>query len=147
MLTGSFFNSVDEKGRAFVPTKLRYSLGERIWLVKGLDVCLYVYTPDAFAAFTEEYVTNRTLEDPNARKFQRFILGGSREIEIDKQGRINIPQDHMDYAGIDKDVVFVGCGDRIELWGAELYAKEMAPGNLDPDEMMRGKARAATEEE
>ncbi|MCL2111127.1 MAG: division/cell wall cluster transcriptional repressor MraZ [Clostridiales bacterium] len=146
MLTGSYFNTVDNKGRVFIPTKLRYGLGERIWLVKGIDACLYVFTQEAWSAFTDEYVTNRTLKDSKARKLQRFILGGSRELEIDRQGRINLPQDHSDYAKIDKDVVFVGCGDRIELWGAEVYEREMNPDTLDPDEMMRGADEAVGEE-
>ena len=114
MLTGNYFNTIDAKGRVFVPTKLRYELGERIWLVKGIDACLYIFTQEGWAAFTGEYVNNRTLKDAKARRLQRFVLGGSRELEIDRQGRVNLPQDHMDYAGIVRDVVFVGCADRID---------------------------------
>ena len=138
MLTGSYFNSIDNKGRVFIPTKLRCSLGERIWLVKGIDTCLYIFTQESWSEFMNSYITNRTLKDAKSRKLQRFILGGSRELEVDRQGRINLPQDQIDYAGIDKDVVFVGCMDRIELWSAEAYEKEMAQETLDPDELMRG---------
>ena len=137
MLTGSYFNTIDNKGRAFVPTKLRFELGERIWLVKGIDSCLYIFTQEAWANFTDAYITTLTMKDAKARKLQRFILGGSRELEIDKQGRINIPQDQIEYAGIEKDVVFVGCMDRIELWSADAYEKEMLQENLNPDELMR----------
>jgi mraZ protein len=137
MLTGSYFNTIDNKGRAFVPTKLRFELGERIWLVKGIDTCLYIFTQEAWANFTDAYITNLTMKDTKARKLQRFILGGSRELEIDKQGRINIPQDQIEYAGIEKDVVFVGCMDRIELWSADAYEKEMSKESLNPDELMR----------
>ena len=137
MLTGSYFNTIDNKGRAFVPTKLRFELGERIWLVKGIDACLYIFTQESWANFTDAYIKNLTMKDAKARKLQRFILGGSRELEIDKQGRINIPQDQIDYAGIEKDVVFVGCMDRIELWSADAYEKEMSQESLNPDELMR----------
>ena len=141
MLTGSYFNTVDEKGRVFIPTKLRYSLGERIWLVKGADTCLYVFTQDSWADFAGRYINNLTLKDSNARKAQRFFAGSARELEIDKQGRINLPQEQMDYAGIKKDVVIMGCVDRIEIWSAEAHAKEME--NLDPDQLMRDAQKAA----
>jgi len=140
MFTGSYYNTIDIKGRVFIPTKLRYSLGERIWLVKGIDTCLYIFTQEAWAEFTDEYVKKRSLKDGKARKLQRFVLGGSRELEIDKQGRINLPQDQIEYAGIEKDVVFVGCNDRIELWSDEGYRKEMSAENLNPDELMAGAA-------
>ena len=142
MLTGSYFNSIDVKGRVFIPAKLRYSLGERVWLVKGIDTCLYIFTQESWSDFMDSYITNRTMKDAKSRKLQRFILGGSRELEIDRQGRINIPQDQIEYAGIEKDVVLVGCADRIELWSAEAYEKEMAKENLNPDELMRDAADA-----
>ena len=137
MLTGSYTGTIDSKGRVFIPTKLRYTLGERVWVVKGIDACLYIFTQDSWSAFMDDYVTNRTLKDAKARKLQRFLLGGSRELDIDRQGRVNLPQDQIDYAGIDKDVVFVGCMDRIELWSSEAWSQEMAPGNLQPDVLMR----------
>jgi len=140
MFAGSYFNTVDNKGRVFVPAKLRYSLGERIWLVKGIDGCLTIFTQEGWYDFAGKYVTNRTMKDEKARKLRRFIFGGSRELEIDKQGRINLPQDLMDYAGIDKDVAFVGCGDLVELWNMEAYESEMDPDNLDPKEIMRDAA-------
>jgi MraZ protein len=146
MLTGSYFNTVDDKSRIAIPAKLRYELGERVWLVKGIDTCLYVFTQDGWADFKDEYITNLKMTDTNARRLQRFILGGSREFEIDKQGRINLPQDHKDYAGIEKDVVFLGCGNRIELWPLDAYEKEIDPANLNPDELMSSVASAAAGE-
>ncbi|MDR3364795.1 MAG: division/cell wall cluster transcriptional repressor MraZ [Clostridiales Family XIII bacterium] len=146
MFTGNYFNTIDAKGRVFIPTKLRFSLGERVWLVKGVDACLYILTEGAWREFTAEYITKLTLKDAKARKLQRFFLGNSREVEIDKQGRVNLPQDHIEYAAIEKDVVFVGCGERIELWGAESFGKEMDPKAFDPDELMRGAAGITDEE-
>jgi MraZ protein len=145
MLTGSYTGTIESKGRVTIPTKLRYDLGERIWIVKGIDACLYIFTQGSWSDFMNDYVTNRTLKDAKARKLQRFILGSSRELEIDRQGRINLPQDQIDYAAIEKDVVFVGCLDRIELWSAEAFEKEMAPGNLRPDELMRDAEEAEGE--
>ena len=145
MLTGCYFNTIDSKGRALIPNKLRYRLGERIWLVKGIDPCLYIFTQEEWLAFTDKYLDNLTLKDAKSRMLQRFILGGSREIEIDGQGRINLPQDHIDYAGIKKDAVFVGCGKLVELWDAEAYEKATGPDAVDPDDLMRDAAETVGE--
>ncbi|MCL1895176.1 MAG: division/cell wall cluster transcriptional repressor MraZ [Clostridiales bacterium] len=146
MLTGCYFNTIDSKGRALIPNKLRYRLGERIWLVKGIDKCLYIFTQEEWLAFTDRYLNNLTLKDAKSRMLQRFILGGSREIEIDGQGRINLPQDHIDYAGINKDAVFVGCGKLVELWAAEEYEKATGPDSVKPDELMRDATETVGEE-
>lgn len=137
LLTGSYFNTVDNKGRAFVPTKLRYDLSERIWLVKGFDSCIYLMSQEAWKDFIETYITDLSLKDSNARRLQRFIFGNSKELDIDSHGRINIPQDHLEYAGIDKDIVFVGAGDRVELWSKERYEADTDPDVLDPDLLIR----------
>jgi len=146
MLTGSYFNTIDVKGRVVIPTKLRYSLGERIWLVRGIDPCLYIFTQKEWDEYTNKYINNRSMTDAKARKLQRFTLGGSHELDIDRQGRINLPQNLIDYAGIDKDVVFIGCPNRIEVWSAEAYEEDMSPENLDPDELMKDASGAASED-
>ena len=137
MFTGTHTNSIDEKGRVVIPVKLRYGLGERVWLSKGPDGCLNIFTQDGWSEYKSAYVTNRTLKDENARKLQRFIFGGAHELDIDqRQGRINLPQDLIDYAGIGKEVVFVGAESYIELWDPAAYEKEMGPDNLNPKRIM-----------
>ena len=143
MFTGSYYNTIDSKGRALIPVKFRYSLGERVRLVRGVDACLYVFTQETWAAFEQKYINNLDLTDENARELQRFLLGGEHELEVDKVGRINLPKDSALYAGLDKEVAFVGCGDRVELWDAEIYLNKMKPGNLDPSKLMREAARAS----
>ena len=138
MLTGTYFNTIDSKGRVVIPTKLRNSLGERIWVVKGPDGCLNVFTQQGWMEYTGAYITNRTLKDEKARQLQRFILGGAHELEIDRQGRVNLPQDLINYAGIEKDVAFMGVGGYIELWSVAAYEREMGADNLDPKLVMAG---------
>ena len=137
MFIGSYNNTLDTKGRAFIPSKMRFSLGERIMLVKGIDDCLYIFTTSAWEEYTKKYIENRSMADKDSRKLARFFLGNSKECEIDKQGRINFPADHLLYAEIDKDIVFVGCGDLIEVWDKNKYDKEMSSSNLNPDELMQ----------
>ena len=146
MLTGCYSNTIDAKGRVIIPTKLRYGLGERIWLVMGIDKCLYIFTSDSWADYRNRYISNRSMTDINARKMQRLTIGHSHELEIDRQGRINLPQILIDYAGIEKDVVFLGCDDRIEVWDSAIYEQDMAPENMDLDKLMRGMAEAAEED-
>jgi MraZ protein len=111
----------------------------------GIDKCLYVFTQDSWADYRSKYISNRSLTDINARKLQRLTVGHAHELEIDRQGRINLPQFLIEYAKIDKDVVFLGCEDRIEVWSAAAYEKDMAE-DLDLDKLMRNAAEAAGEE-
>jgi MraZ protein len=147
MLEGTYFNTIDAKNRAFVPTKLRYGLSERVYLVKGIDCCLYLFTPESWRAFQDAYINNLTLEDKNDRTLKRFFLGSSREVEIDGHGRITLAADHMEYAGIEKEIVVVGMDDMLEIWSKENYEKAMDPGALDVSELMRGAARARPAEQ
>ena len=137
MFDGNYPSTIDDKKRACIPKKLRFRLGERVRVAKGFERCLVVHTVEDWLKFVEKYISNRSLADEKARKLRRFYLGGSRELDIDQQGRINLPVDLMEYAGIDKDAVFVGCGDYIEIWDPLLYKEEMDPKNTDPKELMR----------
>jgi MraZ protein len=136
MFTGSYFNTIDSKGRVVIPNKLRFELGERIWLTQSVDGCLSIYTQDGWREYTRIYISNLSLIDENARKLARFVLGGARELEIDRLGRINLPQDQIEHAGIEKDVVFVGIGDSIEVWGAEALERKTDPKGLNLIEIM-----------
>ena len=143
MFTGSYEGNIDDKGRVVIPMKLRLSLGERIWAAKGVDGCLNLFTQDAWHEYADTYINNRTLKDEKARQLRRFVFGGSHELEIDKQGRINLPQDLADFAGIKKGVIFIGDGGFVELWGTESYEKEADPGRLNLKELMSDAAEAA----
>lgn len=128
-----------------IPNKYRVYLGERIWLAKGVDGCLNIFTQSAWEEYARKYIMNRSLTDEKARQLIRFALGGSRELEIDRMGRINLPQDHIEFAGIEKEVVFVGFGDYIELWGKDAFGKKADPANLDLSGLMHDAEVAAGE--
>ncbi|MDR1815605.1 MAG: division/cell wall cluster transcriptional repressor MraZ [Clostridiales Family XIII bacterium] len=140
MLTGSYINSIDSKGRAVVPAKLRYGLAERIWLVKGIDPCLYLFAPEAWTRFKAENLDGNPFDDPNARQLKRRFLTSSREIEIDGHGRILIPAEYLAYAGIEKDVVFAGMEDMVELWSGERFAQVMDDGGEDASALLAAAA-------
>ena len=132
MLTGKYSNKIDDKGRIIIPSDLRNSLGNRIWLVNMPDGCLNIFTQPGWFEYMAAYITNRDQKDELARQLQRFMLGGAEELEIDSKGRIKPRQDLIDFAGIKKDVIFFGVGGVVEIWGEEKLKKEMSPDNFDP---------------
>ncbi len=134
MLLGEYNHSLDAKGRVSVPSKLRLDLGESFIVTKGLDNCLFAYSKDEWATF-ESKLKALPLTNTNARNFVRFFFSGATECEIDKQGRINIPQNLRDYASVTKDVTIVGVGTRVEIWNREKWNKYNSEENLNVDEI------------
>jgi MraZ protein len=115
MLLGEYRHNVDAKGRVSVPSKFRVDLGQTFVITKGLDNCLFMYSKKEWETF-ENKLKELPLANTDARSFMRFFFAGAAECEVDKQGRINIPQVLRDYAGIKKDVVIVGVSTRAEIW-------------------------------
>lgn len=137
MFIGEYKHSLDEKGRVNVPSKYRDKLGEAFILTKGLDGCLFIYPSSEWVIF-EQKLKQLPLTNTNARKFVRFFLAGAVECSADKQGRILIPNHLRVYSNIEKDIVFIGMSNRIEVWSnnkwddynqeafdADLIAKQM----------------------
>ncbi len=115
MFMGEYNHTIDAKGRLIVPSKFREALGEEFVVTKGLDGCLFVYDNNEWTAF-EEKLKALPLMNKESRKFVRFFLAGAANVEVDKQGRILIPSVLREFAELDKDVVLVGVGSRIEIW-------------------------------
>lgn len=120
MFVGEYNHSIDAKGRLIVPAKFREVLGDKFIVTKGLDNCLFVYPNDEWKAF-EDKLKTLPLTNINARKFTRFFLAGAAECEVDKQGRILLPQVLRQFAELEKEVVLVGVASRIEIWSKERW--------------------------
>ena len=120
MFMGEYNHTVDAKGRFIVPSKFREQLGDEFVVTKGLDGCLFVYENTEWKVL-EEKLHTLPLTNANARKFSRFFLAGATSCEVDKQGRILLPQILRDFAGIEKEAVLVGVGSRIEIWSRERW--------------------------
>ena len=116
MLIGQYQHNIDAKNRVIVPAKFREDLGERFYVTKGLDGCLFVLSEEGWKRLQDKIVA---MPMSKARQLQRFFFSGAAEVEPDKQGRILIPQPLRDYASIEKDVTFIGTGDRAEIWSTE----------------------------
>lgn len=115
MFMSEYNHSIDAKGRVIVPVKFREALGDEFVVTQGLDGCLFVFPNSEWKNF-EEKLKSLPMSNKDARKFVRFFLAGAALVEIDKQGRILIPPVLRQFAALEKDVVVVGVGSRVEIW-------------------------------
>ena len=134
MFIGEYEHSVDAKGRVIMPAKLREDIGEKFIVTKGLDGCLFAYSLEEWNNF-EAKLKTLPLTNKNARDFVRFFLSGAVECEIDKQGRFLIPGNLRTYATLEKEIIIIGVGTRIEIWNREEWKKYSSDENISADEI------------
>lgn len=122
MFMGEYNHTIDAKGRLIVPSKFREQLGDEFVITKGLDGCLFVYSQEEWKRVEQSFNNNQDkAASKDARKFMRFFFAGACSCEVDKQGRILIPTNLREYAGIEKDVVSVGVLSRVEIWSKDRW--------------------------
>jgi MraZ protein len=117
---GEYQHSVDAKGRLIVPAKFREALGETFVVTRGLDNCLFGYPMDEWRKL-EEKLKGLPMTKKDTRAFARFFFSGATEVEIDKQGRINIPSTLVQHAHLVKECVVLGVSNRIEIWAKDAW--------------------------
>lgn len=120
MLIGEYHHSIDEKGRIIIPSKFRDDLGDEFVITRGLEECLFVYPKTKWDEIVSR-LNSIPFTKKDARSFMRFFLSGASAISFDRQGRINIPTVLTSYAGLQKDCVIIGVGDRLEVWSLEKW--------------------------
>ena len=130
MFMSEYNHSIDAKGRVIVPVKFREALGDEFVVTQGLDGCLFVFPNSEWKNF-EEKLKSLPMSNKDARKFVRFFLAGAALVEIDKQGRILIPPVLRQFAALEKDVVVVGVGSRVEIWDKNRWDDSTTFENMD----------------
>lgn len=125
MFAGESQHALDAKGRTVVPRHLLDSISgkadrKKLFLTLGVDGCLFLFTSSQFRK-VEADLSPFLFGNKNARRFQRLFFSHVHPVEPDGQSRIMIPEALRRIAGIEKDVVFVGCGNRIEVWAAQTW--------------------------
>ncbi|MDP9452412.1 MAG: division/cell wall cluster transcriptional repressor MraZ [Actinomycetota bacterium] len=135
MFLGEFDRSLDPKGRVVLPAEHRDELGESGFITKALDRCLAIFPPEEFEevmAKMEEYA--RRGREQRRRATQ--ITAGAHRIVPDKQGRVAIPQNLRNYAGLTGDVKVVGGNARIEIWDSARWRETHPPEDegFDPSD-------------
>ena len=120
MLIGEYHHNIDEKGRLIIPSKFREEIGNSVVVTRGLDGCLFVYS-----LVEQEKIVSKLKKLPftkkDARTFTRFFLASATVCEFDKQGRINLVNSLIEYAGLKKECTIIGVNDRLEIWSLDKY--------------------------
>lgn len=133
--TSEYESKLDAKGRLILPARIKAQLpdegGTELVVRRGFERCLILYPMVEFkkvfskisglSEFNEEY-----------RTLQRNFFSGTATVELDSSGRFLIPKNMLTYAQLEKDVMLVGMGNKVELWNPTLYEKHLItdPGEL-----------------
>lgn len=123
MFLGEYLRTKDNKGRVFIPSNFREGLTGGIVISKGFDEkCLFLFSKDSWKKLQEKILSG-PIAKKNLQEFSRWFFSSAKEAEIDPQGRIKIPQNLEEHAGLERDIVLVGISDRIEIWAKEKWDK------------------------
>jgi MraZ protein len=122
MFIGEYSLTVDEKGRLSIPVKFRASLSRGAVVTRGLDSSLFLYTANEWAELAKKLAA-LPMSKSNTRAFSRLMLAGAMDVEMDKQGRIILPDYLREFAGIHKKVIVAGLYNRLEVWDETKWRK------------------------
>lgn len=109
-------HSLDAKNRLTVPARFRAELAGPIVLGKGFETCLQVFPEKVYEGIADAALAGVNPLSPQARDLNRHLFGNSTPTELDSAGRIMLPKDFLEYAGITKDAKVVGAGQWLEIW-------------------------------
>lgn len=135
MFIGEYEHTVDAKGRVIMPAKLREEIGEKFIVTKGQEGCLFAYSQNEWKNFEEKLKTLPSYTNKNVRDFIRYFLSGAVECELDKQGRFLIPSNLRSHAMLDKEVVIIGVGTKIEIWDRQEWKRYSNNDVISADEI------------
>lgn len=124
MFLGQFQHTLDEKGRLTIPARFRELLDGGAYITQGLDQCLVVMTSTSFAQ-TMADLSAMNMADPNARLLRRVILSNAYPIDMDKAGRMLVPQQLREFAGLNGEAIVAGQGDYFEVWSTSAWNDQM----------------------
>ena len=129
-MTGEYQHTLDAKGRIFIPARLKDELGDVFYVTVSMDKCLSAYSGESWQTFSDKvnampYVKQRKM---------RPLFAYAARCELDSQGRILLPQNLRDFAGLTKNVTVVGCNNHAEFWDSEswtpVHEEELTPENI-----------------
>lgn len=115
MFIGEYSYTIDEKRRISVPPKFRESLGKTAIITRGIENCLVLYPLKEWEKLSQK-LENLPSSKIDARGFARIMLSGAVDTELDKMGRVLIPDYLKNYAFLEKNVAILGLSNRIEIW-------------------------------
>lgn len=125
MLLGEYEHTLDDKNRLTLPAKFRRAFHEGVVLTRGMDGCLYVYTPADWRQFVESRLASLDPLSKETRQMSRFLFSGASETELDRQGRIMIPPALLAHAKLAREVVVAGVRDHVEIWDRAAWREQL----------------------
>ncbi len=132
LLTGEFRNTLDDKGRVSLPARLRAELSGNVFvLTQAVDRCLWLFPPETWKNLSRKLMDSTSLFQAKARLVQRRIIAPAQEVEIDKAGRLAVPQSLREYAGLQKECVILGIDKYVEIWDADQYKEYWSENEED----------------
>jgi MraZ protein len=125
LLLGTHTPKLDEKGRLILPAKFRTRLAPGLVMTKGQERSIFLYPMDEFAKFYEK-LSVAPVTQKASRDYLRVLLSGASDEVPDKQGRVTIPPQLREYAGLDREVAVIGAGTRVEVWDKVTWEQYLA---------------------
>lgn len=122
MFLGTHTPRLDQKGRLFLPAKYRDELSGGLVITKGQERCLYVFPTAEFSRVTEA-LSSAPVTAKAVRDFSRVLFASASDESCDKQGRVTVPPNLRQYAGLDRDCVVIGANTRLEIWDAAAWSE------------------------
>lgn len=120
MFLGEYEHNLDDKGRLAVPARFREELGDGVVITRGFDRCLMGFPRGTWTTLAEQ-VSGLSLGQGDARNLRRLLFSGAADVQLDRQGRILIPQNLREYAGLGEQVIVAGLNTHFEIWSAERW--------------------------
>lgn len=137
---GEYQRQLDDRSRFILPAKIREKLSGTVYITRSpIDKCLNLYTEEEWESISAKVRSLPTVTDRNASAFQRKLFGKAISCEVDKQGRIPLTAELVEYAGMKKDIVLVGVNSKIEIWDSENW--KHIDDDADEDIIIEGIAK------
>ena len=120
MFLGHYYHTIDEKNRVVIPSSFRGEIFGKVYLTQGMEKCIFLYPEEVWDKLYQK-ITALSLTRKETREFSRFFLANAIYLDLDGQGRIVLPDYLKNYAEINRQVVWVGVGERLEIWAEEIW--------------------------
>ena len=144
MFYGEFRHTLDEKNRLSIPAKFRALLqgpgDDSFYVTRGIDHCILICTKDVWQRMERQFCDHPII-DPVARRFRRMFYSGAQAATFDRQGRVALPQNLIEYAGLKREVVVAGTSDGIEVWDAQAWDAQLGESLKSFEETARELSR------
>ncbi len=134
MFIGQHTHTIDDKGRLQMPARFRASFAEGAVVTRGLDGCLFVYTMSDWQELADR-LASLPLSNSDGRKFARLLLANAMDVELDKQGRVNVPAYLRELANLKNNVIVAGVQNHLEVWDPQEWKKQQAETEQRSDEI------------